>query len=183
LIAAPCASTNPRHEARRLRPKHLSRIFISLNWFFQSKVSFIASATSVVVLESLSWLWEDVLSRCSLSVSRYKAGKSRQRETGIRKPRKARAAPGPYANRTASTWPGQAPPWMQSEEQKDTPTSPARNLPSPLAPKDRPTQSRSPRAASITAPMVQRNERPLTAHDHHGPPPKPRSRGDPRRTR
>ncbi len=151
--------------------------------YFSVRVSVIASATSVVALESLYWLWEDVLSRCSLPVSRYKAGKSRQRETGIRKPTKVRAAPGPCANRIASTWPGQVPLWMLSAGQKDAPTSPARNLPLRQAPKDRPTQSRSPCAATIAAPTVQRNERPSTARDSRGPPPKPQSPGYLRRTR
>ena len=75
-----------------------------------------------------SWSWNHCprpggISPSSWSppVSRYKAGRLRQNGTRIKKPRKERAALRPCANRTASTWPGQAPLWILSAKRKDTP--------------------------------------------------------------
>ena len=102
-----------------------------------------------------------LLSRWSLPVSRYKAGRPRQSGTRIKKPRKERAALRPCANRTASTWPGQVRLWKLSAERKPAPARRTREPKRRRAPEGHPTPSASPRAGSTTAPTVRTNERPV----------------------
>ena len=119
-----------------------------------------------------SWSWEHwpglggiiSLSRWSLPVSRYKAGKRRQRRRRIKKPRKERAARRPCASRIASIWPGQMRHWIMSAERKHPPAHRARKLEQRPASKARPTLSAVPRAGSTTGPIARRPLRPSTAH-------------------
>jgi hypothetical protein len=118
-----------------------------------------------------SWAWNHcpgpggtALSRWSLPVSRYKAGKLRQSGRRVKKPRKERAVPRPCANRTASTWRGQARLWILSAERRRARAHPARKPKQRQAPKGHPTPSASPCAGSTSAPTVRTNERPSMAH-------------------